>query len=441
MASGVQVIKTGYDPREHQEELHPSLKRFNVLVCHRRFGKTVFAINELIDRALRNRLKNPQYAYVAPFYGQAKRVAWDYFKEYTKHIPGVTTNESDLRIDIPRPHLGDRVRIMLLGAENPTAILGMYLDGVILDEFAEMNPMIWTRIIRPMLSDRNGWALFIGTPRGHNHFYEMHLHAKKHADAWFTKIFKASETGIINESELLDAKATMAPEEYEQEFECSFSAALLGAYYGKEMEFAEKESRICSVPHEPTVPVDTMWDLGMDDTTSIWFIQQVGRQFRMIDYFEDSGRGFDFYAKILKEKKYTYREHYLPHDTAVRELGTGVSREETLRSLGVKPVIIVPRQSVEDGINASRLLIPKIWFDEEKCARGITALKNYERKWDPKNKVYLNKALHNWASHAADAFRTGAMALRDNFKRNDVLSLPRQSMSAYDVLESGGPEF
>jgi hypothetical protein len=441
MASGVQVIKTGYDPREHQEELHPALKRFNVLVCHRRFGKTVFAINELIDRALRNRLKNPQYAYVAPFYGQAKRVAWDYFKEYTKHIPGVTTNESDLRIDIPRPHLGDRVRIMLLGAENPTAILGMYLDGVILDEFAEMNPMIWTRIIRPMLSDRNGWALFIGTPRGHNHFYEMHLHAKKHADAWFTKIFKASETGIINESELLDAKATMAPEEYEQEFECSFSAALLGAYYGKEMEFAEKESRICSVPHEPTVPVDTMWDLGMDDTTSIWFIQQVGRQFRMIDYFEDSGRGFDFYAKILKEKKYTYREHYLPHDTAVRELGTGVSREETLRSLGVKPVIIVPRQSVEDGINASRLLIPKIWFDEEKCARGITALKNYERKWDPKNKVYLNKALHNWASHAADAFRTGAMALRDNFKRNDVLSLPRQSMSAYDVLESGGPEF
>jgi hypothetical protein len=441
MASGVQVIKTGYDPREHQEELHPSLKRFNVLVCHRRFGKTVFAINELIDRALRNRLKNPQYAYVAPFYGQAKRVAWDYFKEYTKHIPGVTTNESDLRIDIPRPHLGDRVRIMLLGAENPTAILGMYLDGVILDEFAEMNPMIWTRIIRPMLSDRNGWALFIGTPRGHNHFYEMHLHAKKHADAWFTKIFKASETGIINESELLDAKATMAPEEYEQEFECSFSAALLGAYYGKEMEFAEKESRICSVPHEPTVPVDTMWDLGMDDTTSIWFIQQVGRQFRMIDYFEDSGRGFDFYAKILKEKKYTYREHYLPHDTAVRELGTGVSREETLRSLGIKPIIIVPRQSIEDGINASRLLIPKIWFDEEKCARGITALKNYERKWDPKNKVYLNKALHNWASHAADAFRTGAMALRDNFKRNDVLSLPRQSMSAYDVLESGGPEF
>jgi hypothetical protein len=438
MTVEIKSIQTGYVARELQDQIHQELARFSVLVCHRRFGKTVLSVNDMIDRGLRNILKNPQYAYFAPFYGQAKRVAWDYLKEYTKAIPGVTINEAELRVDIPRPDRGDRIRFVLLGADNPSAIRGMYFDGVILDEFAEMDPIIWGQVIRPALSDRMGWALFIGTPKGQNHFYEMLQHAKKTV-GWYWKVFKASETGIISQSELDEAKAGMTPEAYEQEFECSFTAALLGAYYGKEMEEAEKPnsvgiSRVSVVPYEKSIPVDTGWDLGMDDTTVIWFIQQVGGQFRAIDYIEDSGRGLDYYAKLLKDKPYVYGNHYLPHDVAVKELGTGVSREETLRSLGVKPIRIVPRQSVEDGINASRILIPKMWFDKEKCERGINALKNYERAWDSKNKIFSARPKHNWASHAADAFRTFAMSFRDKSREPDRDRLPKQQDSDYDVL-------
>src|SRR3989304_4749260 len=167
----IQKISTGYEPRKFQEILHKNLKRFNVLVCHRRFGKTVFSVNHCIDRGLRNTKRNPQYAYIAPTYGQAKRIAWDMFKEYTKNLPGVSTNEQDLRLEIERPHLQDKVRFLLLGAENPGSLKGIYLDGVILDEFAECAPAIWGEVVRPALSDRRGWAIFIGTPKGQNHFF------------------------------------------------------------------------------------------------------------------------------------------------------------------------------------------------------------------------------------------------------------------------------
>lgn len=431
----IQKISTGYNPRPLQDEIHRQLQRFSILVLHRRFGKTVLAINEIVDRGLNNTLKNPQYAYFAPFHTQAKRVAWEYMKEYTKCFPDIVVNEAELRVDIPRPQFGDKIRFLLLGADNPTAIRGMYFDGIVLDEFAEMDPQVWTAVLRPTLSDRRGWALFIGTPRGQNHFYDIwNLAGRDTSGAWYRRMFKASETGIISPQELLDAQATMSPEEYAQEYECSFTAALVGAYYGKEMEEAEKDGRVSKVPYDPAVPVDTGWDLGVGDTTCIWFFQQVGREIRAIDYVEDSGRGMDHYARILKEKKYVYREHYLPHDAAAKELGTGKSREEVLRALGVSPVRIVKRQSVEDGINASRMMIPKMWFDAEKCERGISCLKNYERKWDAKNKIYSSAPLHNWASHGADAFRSYAMGMRDNTVRTNVKHLPRISESDYDIL-------
>jgi phage terminase large subunit len=185
---GVQKISTGYVPRKLQAELHQKLKRFNVLVCHRRFGKTVFAINEKLDRGLRNPLKNPRYAYIAPLYGQAKRVAWDYLKMYTEKIPGATPNEADLRVDIPRPALGDTVRFTLLGADNPVSLKGIYLDGVTMDEYAEMNPATWREVIRPTLSDRAGWANFIGTPKGRNSFFDLYEQAKTGEDPeWFAR--------------------------------------------------------------------------------------------------------------------------------------------------------------------------------------------------------------------------------------------------------------
>jgi phage terminase large subunit len=426
-------ITTGYIPRVLQAELHTKLKRFNVLVCHRRFGKTVFAINDKIDRGLRNPLRNPQYAYFAPFYGQAKRVAWDYLKDYTRNIPGATVNEAELRVDIPRPQFNDRLRFMLMGADNPASVRGIYLDGVTLDEYAEMDPLVWTQVIRPTLTDRMGWATFIGTPKGQNHFWEIYKHGKDNPGTWFTALFKASETGLIHHDELMDAKSSMSNEEYEQEFECSFAAALIGAYFGKEMEQAEREKRITRVPYDKAVSVDTFWDLGIGDSLAIWFIQQVGREYHAIDYIEENGKDLSYYAAQLRNKQYVYREHVLPHDAAARELGTGKTRQESLVSFGIRG-IIQARQDFDDGIHAVRQILGKCWFDAGKCERGIQALKNYEHKWDAKRKIFSAQPLHNWASHGSDAFRVFALGVRDNSSRQDQRKLPRMAESDYDVF-------
>ena len=393
-----------------------------MLCLHRRFGKTHLAINELIDCGLRCTGKNPQYAYIAPTYGQAKRVAWDVLKEYLKEIPNVEFNEAELRADIYRPSLKDKVRIILLGAENPGALRGIYLDGVVLDEYAEMNPEVWTMVLRPALSDRLGWAMFIGTPRGQNHFYEIYQQADGKED-WYRMRFKASETGIIARSELEAARAIMSEEEYEQEYEVSFTAALVGAYYGKEIALLEnaRPSRICNLPYDPLLPVVTAWDLGVDDATSIWFVQVHRSEVRVIRYLEGSGEGLDYYIKELNKMPYNYSSHLFPHDIGVREMTTGKSRLEAVKSLGLRNVRVADKLAVADGINAVRMLLKRCWFDARNCnqgrigeQRGLESLKNYQKKWDSKNKIYLSTPLHNWSSHGADAFRTLAVALRDN---------------------------
>jgi len=358
-------------------------------------------------------MKNPQYAYIAPTYGAAKRIAWDLLKEYTKHIPGVTYNEAELRCEIQRPGNGDKIKILLLGAENPGNLRGIYLDGVVLDEFAECDPTIWSQVVRPALSDRLGWAIFIGTPKGKNAFYDMYKAAQGRPD-WFSKIYRASETGIIPLSELEASKQTMTEDEYAQEFLCDFAAALVGAFYGKEMAQAHEKGRISRVPVDPSVPVGTAWDLGIDDSTAVWFWQLVGREIRIVDYMEVSGLGLQEIVKEIRDRDYLLGEHLLPHDAAHRELGTGVTRQETLKKLGLKQTKIVAKLSLEDGINATRMLLKKCWLDKEKCERGISALENYERKWDEKNKIFQSRPLHNWASHGSDAFRTLAVGLDDS---------------------------
>ena len=442
----IKIVETGYKPRRHQAILHRSMKRFNVILCHRRFGKTIYAINEKIDKALRNTLTNPQYAYIAPTYGQAKKVAWEALKMYTRDIPGVEYHETELKCTIHRPATKDKITIYLMGAENIDALRGMYFDGVILDEYADMNPEIWTKVIIPALSDRKGWAIFIGTPKGQNHFYDIFQFAKNGnpekgdkgpPDNWFHAMFKASETGVLPPDELESARASMAPEEYEQEYECSFAAALVGAYYGGQMEKAEAGGRITAVPYTPDLPVYTAWDLGVDDSTSIWLFQLYGKQIRVIGYIQESGCGLDYYVKELKNLGYMYEEHYLPHDVKVRELGAegAKSRLETLKSLGLRNIKVVAKLGVADGINAVRMLLARCWFDAVGCAGGIKALKNYERRWDSKNKVYQQAPLHNWASHGADAFRTLAVGLQeDKVGEEERKKLPRTSQSDYNVV-------
>src|SRR3990167_1404649 len=392
-------VEIPYAPRVLQRRIHDSLKRFNVLVCHRRFGKTVLCINQLIKDAILCERERPRFAYIAPLYRQAKQAAWDYLKHYTRPIPGVQAFESELRVDLP----GER-RVQLFGADNPDAIRGIYLDGVVLDEYAQIPPKLWPEVIRPALTDRQGWATFIGTPKGRNSFCELYENAK--ADpTWYAAMFKASETGIIPAEELAAALKVMGEDQYEQEFECSFQAALLGAYYGKILTQLEKNGQIGKVPWEPTIQVYVSWDLGIGDSTSLWFFQIHRREVRVIDFYETSGVGLDHYVKVMREKPYTYAQdaNLWPHDMAVQELGTGKSRLDVAQTLGLRGKI-VPKLPIDDGIGAVRMLLPRCWFDAEKCKYGLEALRQYQREYDDEMKVFRNKPRHDWTSHASDSF-------------------------------------
>lgn len=386
-----------------------SLKRFNVLVCHRRFGKTVMAINHLLDETLNCKKPRPRFAYIAPFRTQAKTVAWDYLKHYTNPIPGREWNESELRCDLPGGG-----RVTLFGADNADALRGQYFDGVVLDEFGDMAPRVWSEVIRPALSDRMGWAIFIGTPKGPNHFADLYQCDGDYKEAvgedWFRATYKASETGIVNERELKEARTTMTRAQYEQEFECSFMAAVLGAVYGEEFREVDAGKRIAGVPAEKGLPVHTAWDLGIGDSTAIWLFQIAGREIRVIDYIESFGVGLDWYARALKERPHLYGTHLLPHDANVKELGTGRSRVETLADYGIKATVL-PNQRLEDGINAARGIFSRCWFDAEKCRDGVNSLRLYQYEYDDKRRTFSPRPRHDHASHAADAFRYLAMGL------------------------------
>lgn len=400
------IVDTGYRPRPLQAEIHKSLKRFSVLVCHRRFGKTVLCVNHLIDAALRCAKERPRFHYIAPLYKQAKQVSWDYFKSYCLKIPGTTANESELRIDFP-----NGARIQLLGGDDPDRLRGIYSDGVVLDEFAQMPRAVWTEVVRPALADRHGWAIFIGTPQGHNAFYEIYEAAKSDPE-WFHALYKASETKYVDKKELAAAARHMSGDQYAQEFECSFEAAIPGSYYGRLMREAEEAGRVCSVPHDPVATVETWWDLGIGDATAIWFAQRVEKEIHLIDYYENSGEGLAHYVSVLEQKAqdgdWVYEAHVLPHDVKARELGSGQTRLETLESLGLRKVHVNPREAVGERIEAARVMIPKCWFDRARTKRGVEALKQYHQEWDDQRQAFKNNPFHDWTSHGADAFGEGA---------------------------------
>lgn len=394
-----------YKPRELQRDLHDETDRhrFSIIVAHRRFGKTVFAINKLLKDALLCTKEAPRFAYIAPTYKQAKAIAWDYMKKYAYPTPDVTFNEQELRCD-----LFNGARIRLFGADNPDSLRGIYLDGVVIDEVAQMPGKLWSEVLLPALADRKGWALFIGTPKGHNLFYDLLKSGEKDPE-WFTAIYRASETGIIEKEELARVCALMSDAEYMQEFECSFEAAIAGAYYGKEMAQAEAEKRIKEVPWESGVPVITGWDLGFTDDTSIWFAQKVGSELRLIDFFTGSGHTAASIMKMLKEKPYVYGDVILPHDAANKTQGGGGSSfEDQLVALGMKrsDIVVLPNESIRHGIDSVRGVLNRCYFDRTKCGDGIEALKQYRRAWDDKNGVFKERPVHDWASHPADAMRT-----------------------------------
>jgi len=403
----VTAIDTGYRARKQFEAFHRRKERFACIVAHRRAGKTVACINDLQDGALRCDKLRPRFAYLSPFLKQSKTVAWDYLRAAMSPLRslGAEVNESELRVDY---HNGGQVR--LYGADNADALRGIYLDGVVLDEYADMDPRVWSEVIRPALADRQGWAVFIGTPKGRNAFYDVMQRSTKD-EGWFALTLKASETGLIIPSELDLARKDLSEDQYAQEFECSFDAAIVGSYYGKLMAQAIADKRITGVPYEPTAEVWTAWDLGIRDATAIWFAQTVGREIRIIDYYEASGVDLGHYVREIKARPYTYGGHIVPHDAQAKELGTGKTRTEVLESLGLTNLTVAPMHRVEDGINGARVFIPKCWFDAVKCERGIECLKLYRAEYDEKLQALKPRPVHDYTSHAADAFRYLAMTL------------------------------
>ena len=402
----IETVTTGYEPREPQKEIHKAIKenRWVTAICHRRMGKTVCAINQLIHSALNCTKESPQLAYIAPTYSQAKRIAWGYLKDYTRPLGGIA-NESELRVDF----LGRR--ISLYGADSPDALRGIYLDGCVIDEYGDVHPSLFTEVLRPALSDRLGWALFIGTPKGSNHFKELRDFADNPSnEGWALKEFKASETGLIPEAELKDARKAMGDSKYDQEFEISFDSPLIGSYFGEIIKDIGTRNHIREIPSEASTGKFTAWDLGMSDSTSIWVAETIGGEVRLMDYYENSGESLNHYIEWLDGKGYRDYIHIMPHDVAVRELQTGKSRYEFLTDAGLK-LEIAPKSSVEDGIQAVRRLLPNCWFNKETTKHGVECLRNYRRVFNEKLNVFQEKPLHDWSSHGSDAFRYLALGI------------------------------
>lgn len=415
MGSGrVKRIEIPYAPRDAFRAYHASDKRFRITIAHRRAGKTVARINRLLRAALEFTQERGRFHYVAPTYGQAEDIAWAFLLQYTQPLRelGLTINKTDLSITLP--HNGALIR--LYGAENADVRMrGLHADGVSIDEAQDIPPAVYTQVIRPSLADRRGWLDVAGTPKGRaGLLYALKREAEEHRDDWHIDILKASDTGLLDPDELAHLQRTMPANEYAQEFECSFDAAITGAYYASDLTKLEEQNRITSVIADPALPVHVAWDLGIGDATALWFAQATpGGEIRLIDYYEASGNGIDHYVRVLQERGYTYGDQIVPHDVQVRELGTGKSRMEVMQSLGLRNLRVAPNVSVEDGINAARMLLPRCWFDKARCAQGVEYLRMYRVRRDEKRGVSFGP-LHDATSHCADAFRYLALALREH---------------------------
>jgi len=406
-------VELDYQPRDVFLDFHEREQRWAVIVAHRRCGKTVACINDLIYKALIDGKEDGRYAYLAPYYAQAKSIAFDYLMKFSQPVRA-NHNVSELWVE-----LINGARIRLFGADNADSLRGLYLDGVVLDEYADMKPSIWGAVLRPLLSDRRGWATFIGTPKGHNQFWEIYNNAAKD-NTWYVKTLRASQTGLIPQEELDDARKMQTQDQYLAEWECDFESAIIGAFYGKEMRQLTDQGRILDIKYDPMFPVHTAWDLGYSDDTAIWWFQVVHGEIRMLDYHSSNGQPVAFYAGIIqsreKEKGYLYGTHYLPHDARAKTLASNKSIIEQLSDkIALKSMKIVPMLSLQDGIQATRLALTRAWFDH-KCEDGIECLRQYQREYDEDKKVFRDKPRHDWTSHGADAFRMLSIAWKEEAK-------------------------
>lgn len=411
-----QVIQTYYEPRKAFQAFHARAQRWACIVFHRRGGKTVACVNDIHARGLYTQKKNARYAYIAPYYRQAKDVAWMYLKEATADS-AVKVKESELSVE-----LFNGAKVSLYGADNPDALRGIYLDGVVLDEFGDCRPSLWAEVILPTLTDRRGWATFIGTPKGKNHFFQIREIARRTPEEWYYLSMDVYESGLLPAEEVAMAKRLMDEDQFAQEYLCSFDAAVKGTYYSALIAAMEKgrildetaPPQIGEVAHDSDLPTHVALDLGFTDSTALWFWQNRVDGFAMHDYEEAHSKPLDYYLDMLLSKPYEIGTLYLPHDAKAKTLQTGRSTVEQVLAFvernGLKwNVEIVPRLDLQDGIDAVRYVLSNTYIDKESCYDGIEALRAYKRKYNEITKSFSDHPQHDWSSHGSDAFRQFAL--------------------------------
>lgn len=426
-------LPNNWIPRQDQLPLWQYLQNGGkraFVFAHRRWGKDDVALHRTSCAAMQ---RPGNYWHMLPEYSQARKAIWEAVNPHTgkrridEAFPEAireTTRTQDMMIKFKNGSTWQ-----LVGSDNYNSLVGSPPVGLTFSEYAIADPRAWN-FLRPILAENGGWALFITTPRGKNHAYEMYKYGLEDKD-WFTTLITADQSGVFSK-EMLDQErrelhAQYGPDEgeaiFRQEYYCSFDGAIIGGYYTALMDMADSDERITNVPYDASIPVITSWDLGVGDSTAIWFYQPVGNEIRVIDYYEATGEGMQYYAKILNQKPYSYSQHIMPHDIRVRELGTGKSRYEIAQSLGIKPITIARSLPVDDGINAVRALLPRCYFDRKKCAQGLDALRSYHKEYDDKRKEFKNKPYHDWTSHACDSFRMFAIGHAEAPKKKTISSI------------------
>jgi len=430
-----------YSPRHAFLPFHARTQRWGCLIAHRRAGKTVAAINDVIRAAATCKSAFPLFGYVAPYRSQAKSVVWDYLKNFAQPIIA-DSNEAELTVTVM-----NGAKIRLFGADNADAMRGLGFDGIYLDEYGDFKPSVWGNVIRPALSDKQGWCVFGGTPKGKNQFWNIYETARQNPAEWFLLRLPASSSGLLPPSELKAARAQLTDDQYAQEMETSFEASIVGSFFGTELREAEEQGRITNIAVDPVVPVHTAWDLGYRDDTAIWWYQVVRGEIHVIDFYSISGANIEELAQIIIDRGYRYGKHYLPHDAKAKTLASGGKSiiEQLAQHLGLGTLSIVPDLSVQDGIQAVRKMIPTTWFDN-KCYEGIEALKQYQREYDEDKKAFRQTPRHDWTSHPADAFRMMAISWKNEpvFRAPDrekpLMVGPQNTVTLNDMWATAKPK-
>lgn len=418
-------IEVEYKPRQWAIDFHASVKRWIILVLHRRAGKTTAILNHLQRDAVR--VPNSQYAFIATTYTQVKMIAWDIAKHISKDIPKVQhLNTTPFTVIYPNGS-----KIYLLGSDNPDALRGLALWGGGQDESSQQPSNLFTEVISKCLADHLGYWIWAGTPRGKNQFYRTYVAGKQNPSE-YTTIFKTIDDSLreekgqtinnlgraLEDDRRLVSIGEMTQEEFDQEWYCSFEAAIRGAYYARQISEARKDGRIKRVPYDQMIHVHTVWDLGIGKNLAIGFYQKIGRELHMIDFWQGDERdGIPQAAKLLQDKPYIYGKHFAPHDIRAVEQGSGKSKLETAKALKIN-FVIVKNIGVDNGINAGRLMFSRLWIDEINCSYWLDAISQYHQEWDEKRGMFIEKPYHDWTSHPADVHRYASLA--EDQMTNDI---------------------